>query len=276
MNRSLMGQLVLIFLITQAVGLFAGNYLVNNDISVPIVNENKESFDNSIGLFVWILVSTLILLGLIAFAPPWLFSIIIKAIETLAVFSTAIIVMAPTEPPEIIWYGVALILVALRLAFSKNILLRNISSVVASVGAGALIGASLGVLPILVFLILLSIYDFIAVFKTKHMVKLAKGITEKNLAFTFALPTKEHQFELGTGDIVIPLTFAVGLLAEAKGAFAYPYYLIPSIAVLAASLAGLLITLDYASRHKGVPLPALPLQAVMMVIVFIILKIGGF
>ncbi|HLC93115.1 MAG TPA: presenilin family intramembrane aspartyl protease [archaeon] len=276
MNHKLMAQLLVLFVVTQSIGLFAGNYLVKEQIAVTIVNDDKESVDNSLGLIAWILGTTVVLLALIAFAPAWLFSIVIKAVESLAIFSTAIIVIAPAEPSEIIGYGAALLLVALRIIFSKNLWLRNISSIVATAGAGALIGASLGVLPILVFLILLSAYDFIAVFKTKHMVKLAKGLTGKNLSFTFALPTKEHQFELGTGDMVVPLVFSVGLLAQAQGAFPFPHYLFPSTAILVASLAGLVITLDYASKHKGTPLPALPLQAALMVVVFIVLKLGGF
>ncbi len=276
MNKPLLAQLVLIFLIAQGLGLWAGNYLIAQNVSVTIVNEDKNSIDNSIGLFIWILAMTIVLLALIKFAPDWLFYWIVKTIESLAVFSTAIIVLAPTEAEGLAVYGLALLLVLLRVAFSGNVVLRNVSSVVATAGAGALIGASLGVLPILAFLILVSIYDFIAVFRTKHMVKLAKGITGKNFSFTFALPTKEHQFELGTGDIVVPMMFAVSLLAAAKQAFAFPYFAIPPLVILAASLAGLLITMDYASKHKGTALPALPLQAAFMLVAFAALKLGGF
>ncbi len=276
MNKLLLTQLALLFIVTQALGLYAGNFLLSENIVVTIVNDDKESVANSLGLFVWILVTTAIMLVLIAFAPEWLFAIIIKIIELLAIFSTAIIVIAPINPPETIGYGLALLLVILRLVFRKNIWLRNISSIVATAGAGALIGASLGVVPLLIFLVLLAAYDFIAVFKTKHMVKLAKGLSGKNLSFTFALPTKEHQFELGTGDFVVPLAFSVSVLAAAKQSLIYPYFLFPPIAVLAASLAGLLITLDYASKHKGMPLPALPLQAIFMLVTFAVLKLGGF
>jgi hypothetical protein len=109
------------------------------------------------------------------------------------------------------------------------------------------------------------------------MVSMAKAITNKNLAFTYALPTKEHKFELGTGDLVIPLIFAVSVLGETmKNVQANGFVLfLPSILVLIASLAGLLITINYVSKKAGTALPALPLQTALMVVVFGILKIFG-
>src|SRR3989338_4603794 len=154
MNKKLIAQLVLVFLITQLVGLYV------------------------------------------------------------AVFSTSWIV-ASVFVGDLIGIAFAILLTASRIVLSENLLLRNAASIIAIIGAGALLGVSLGVVPVIVFVILLSAYDFIAVFKTKHMVTLAKAMTKKNLAFTIALPTKEHKFELGTGDLVVPLVFASAVLQEA-------------------------------------------------------------
>src|SRR3989344_7206413 len=182
----------------------------------------------------------------------------------------------PFTESGLVILGLALLLVLSRILLSKNVFLRNVSSIVAAAGGGALVGASLGVVPVIVFLVLLSIYDFIAVFKTKHMVTLAKGITKKNLSFTYALPTKEHQFELGTGDMVIPLAFAASVLGATSKTIPEPYNFIPSIAILIASLAGLIITLNYASLKTGRALPALPLQTILMLIAFGLAKLAGF
>ena len=208
MNMRLIAQLVLLFLLTQVLGLLVGDFLINQGIHTTLLNDDPNDVANSIGLFVWIIIFTAFLLVLIKFAPDWLFSILIKGVEIMAIFGTAIIVLMPFISTDEIIFGTALILVALRIIFSKNLILRNITSIIAAAGAGSLIGASLGVMPVLVFVVLLSAYDFIAVFKTKHMVTLAKGITKKNLSFTYAMPTKGHQFELGTGDMIIPLAFA--------------------------------------------------------------------
>lgn len=277
MNKQLIAQLALIFIVTQAVGLYAGNYLVDEQLGTTIVNEDPDSVDNSIGLIGIIMASTLAIILILRFGPDWVIIVILKAIESLALFVTALIVLMPTGMADEVILVFAAALIIGRLILSKNILLRNISSMIAAAGAGSLIGASLGVIPLIVFMVLLGIYDFIAVFKTKHMVELADGITKNNLAFTFAMPTKEHKFELGTGDIVVPLAFAVSVLASAKEALIpAPYFLIPPIAVLIASFSGILITLFFVSGKKAKPMPAIPIQAGLMIVAFVLIKLAGY
>ena len=268
MNKKLITQLILLFVITQGLGLVTGNFLINEDIHATLINEDPEAIENSIGLIVWILLFTGILLLLIKFAPEWLFYLLIKGIESLAIFGTTLIVLSVFLADGIIVLSLAILLVALRIIFKNNVLLRNISSIFAAAGAGALIGASMGVVPIIVFIVLLSVYDLIAVFKTKHMVTLAKGVTKKNLSFSFAMPTKEHQFELGTGDMVIPLAFAVSVLGVAKAGANGAEVFLPAILILFASLIGLIATLHYTSLKKGRAMPALPLQTLLMIIIF--------
>ena len=55
-------------------------------------------------------------------------------------------------------------------------------------GAAAIFGISFAVLPALVLLIALAIYDFISVYETKHMVSLAEGVVDLNLPVLFVLP----------------------------------------------------------------------------------------
>src|SRR3989338_2674036 len=208
MNKQLIAQLIFIFLITQAIGLWTANFLIQENIKTTIVTDNPDDAENGVALIIWIIFTSAVLIVLIKFAPDWLLGIILKIFESMAIFGTTIIVLLPTRVLDEIILGIATLLVIVRIIFSKNIWLRNISSTIAAAGAGALIGVSLGIFPVLLFIVLLSVYDYIAVFKTKHMVTLAKGVTKKNLSFTYALPTKEHQFELGTGDMVIPLAFA--------------------------------------------------------------------
>jgi presenilin-like A22 family membrane protease len=46
-------------------------------------------------------------------------------------------------------------------------------------GVAAIFGASLEVIPVLILLVLLAVYDAIAVYKTKHMITLAEGIIDQ-------------------------------------------------------------------------------------------------
>lgn len=281
-------QLVSLFVITQVLGLYVGNYLIEQGIRTVIVSEDPNAIENGVALIAWIIGFTIILIATIRLVTENILYIILKALESLAIFGSAIIVMLPFNPTDLAAFGLALILVVLRVVVGKSVVLRNTTSIIAAAGAGALIGASVGAIPILVFLLLMAAYDFIAVFKTRHMVELAKSITTKNLSFTFAMPTVEevvkkgkkelvrgHQFELGTGDMVVPLAFAVSILAEASTKIIFPYGFIPAFGVLAVSLLGIAFTVHKASLKKGTALPALPVQAVLMAVFFIVLKMFG-
>jgi len=257
MKKSLFIQLAVVFLITQLLGLYVAGFLLEEGIKTTIVSDNPEDIANAIGLIVYILVFTGVILVIIRFFKG---GGLFKLLETLAIFSTSVIVFSAFVPE--IAFMLAVLLVALRNSIADNLLARNFSAVIAIAGAGAVIGVSIGVVPALVFIALLSVYDLIAVFKTKHMVTMAKSITKRNLAFTIAMPTKEHTFQLGTGDLVIPLVFAVTVLHAGQN------FLLPGL-ILVASLAGLLLTVEYSSRNVGKALPALPLQTLMMAVVWI-------
>ena len=275
MKRELLVQLIALFLATQALGLYTAEFLIRENVQATLVTDNPEDLENSVGLFVYILGFTAVLLVLIKFLKEKWMYLVFKLLESSAVFFTALLVFnAFTDHIGIVVAAAGL--VGARIVFAKNLLLRNAATVLSSAGAGALIGVSLGVFPVVVFLALLCVYDYIAVFKTKHMVTLAKSITRKNLSFTYALPTPEHVFELGAGDMVLPLTFAASTLDAAKPLHMFPFYWVPPAVVLLASLAGLLLTIWYSSRHVGKALPALPLQGIFMLIAWGLTKLAGF
>ncbi len=272
-------RLTVLFVVTQVLGIAVATNLIgmleSGELETTgIVTENPEDIENAIGLIAYILASTVLFLILLYFFKG---ALIFKILETFVVFMTSALVFSMFFPSA--EFVLAILLVSTRIFLSKSLLLRNMSATISVAAVGAIIGTHLGVFPVLLFIILLSIYDFIAVFKTKHMVTLAKGITKKNLAFTFAIPSPEleHQFELGTGDMVIPLTFAASVMnASAISGVSYPMYLIPGAMILLASLAGLLWTIDYSSKNVGKALPALPPQTVLMILMWGLLKLAGF
>ncbi|MDE1811196.1 MAG: hypothetical protein KGH66_04090, partial [Candidatus Micrarchaeota archaeon] len=73
--------------------------------------------------------------------------------------------------------------VALFAAKRKIPRLRNTTTMVASIGAGLLLGAIFNFWIALLFMAILAVYDFIAVFVTKHMVALADIAMRNNLSF---------------------------------------------------------------------------------------------
>ena len=269
MKNELFSQLIALFLITQLLGLSVGWQLIpQEEVRAVVINENPEDPVNTVALIAWILVMTGVMLLLIKFLTGFWLYVFFKLLESLAVFGTSLIVFGSLVPDLIAVLILSLSLVLLRVFRPANLWLRNVASVIAVAGVGALIGVSFGIMPVVVFMVLLAFYDLIAVFKTRHMVTLAKAITQKNLSFTFALPTKEHVFELGTGDMVVPLTFGVAVLAATKASLPFELRIIPAAAVLVASLIGLVWTIHFSSKNIGRALPALPPQTVLMLLTY--------
>ncbi|XVH30830.1 presenilin family intramembrane aspartyl protease PSH [Haloferacaceae archaeon DSL9] len=62
------------------------------------------------------------------------------------------------------------------------------AGVVMGAGAAGLFGISFGLLPAVVLLVALAIYDAIAVYRTKHMLRLADGVMDLNLPVVLVLP----------------------------------------------------------------------------------------
>jgi presenilin-like A22 family membrane protease len=94
----------------------------------------------------------------------------------------------------------------------------------------ALLGISFGILPAVILLVALAVYDYIAVYRTKHMISLAEVVTDMKLPILLVMPSgpgydyaaapsfkeqrsapveeREATF-MGLGDVVIPGTMVV-------------------------------------------------------------------
>lgn len=93
------------------------------------------------------------------------------------------------------------------------------------VGLTAILGISFGILPALLLLLMLAVYDAIAVYQTKHMIDLADTVMSESLPIMFVVPkragysflrkrkglkeqlaSKEERDALfmGLGDVIIP------------------------------------------------------------------------
>jgi presenilin-like A22 family membrane protease len=150
---------------------------------------------------------------------------------------------------------------------------------IVAAGATAILGISLALLPALILLIVLAVYDAISVYKTKHMITLADSVTELKLPVLLVIPkTSSYSFIkqkglkdelkkeerdamfMGLGDLVIP-----GILIVSTFTFLLPHEVLPgiytnflvSISTLIGSLIGFFILMRYVS--KGNPQAGLPL-----------------
>jgi presenilin-like A22 family membrane protease len=86
----------------------------------------------------------------------------------------------------------------------------DITGVLVGAGASAIIGISLEILPTLILLILLTIYDIISVYKTKHMITLAEGVMDLHAPILFVVPKRrDYAYFMGLGDAVMPTILVV-------------------------------------------------------------------
>ena len=141
--------------------------------------------------------------------------------------------------------SIALILALLKI-FSKNIFSNNVTELFVYGGIAGLFVPILGLFSVFVLLILISIYDMIAVWKTKHMVKLAKFQSESNIFAGLYIPYKKNREAiLGGGDIGFPLLFAGVVLKE--------FDFTKALIVVAVTTIALFLLFMYAKKNKFYP-----------------------
>ena len=267
LSNKVFAQLGALFFITQTLGLYVATVLLIAGIEAKAFTDDINDPINAFFLIIEILIFTGVLLLVLKYKKKGNF---LWIIEGLAVFLTSWIVFSVIFWNDYVGIAAALLILYYRYTHKKSVWFRNFVSIITIAGAGGLIGLALGLVPVLVFIILLSIYDLIAVFGTKHMVTIGKAVTKKNLAFTVSMPSKKHTFELGNGDLVIPLIAAVSVYAN--GMF-INNGLVAAL-VLGASFIGLVFSI-YLVGVKKFAMPALPPQTVLMIAVIGVAIIGG-
>ncbi|MGA1819636.1 MAG: presenilin family intramembrane aspartyl protease PSH [Thermoplasmatota archaeon] len=128
-------------------------------------------------------------------------------------------------------------------------------------GAGviAIMGISFPILFTLLLLVLLAIYDFISVYKTKHMIALADSVVEAKMPILLVFPMKwSYRYEdetnlmdpkrkreslfMGLGDVIIPgiLILSIASFLSPVGGVRLFGLIYPPVAVALFALAGML------------------------------------
>jgi len=125
---------------------------------------------------------------------------------------------------------------------------RNLINIMIFVTIASAVGLTLGVLPSIILIAAIAIYDYIAVFVTKHMITLANALVGKSFigGIVFAgKRIKKGMIMLGGGDIVFPAIFIDALYLN------YPP--LASILVLIGAVVGISIILFFGKRNKAYP-----------------------
>jgi len=225
--------LIFLFFMSQVVGLLVTNAYIDYaatsesgvvtfvelpyDIERPPVEEG--------GSFVFILaavlIGTLLVLLLIKFKRTFLWKIwfFLAIVVTLSISFSAFI------NPYLALF-LSLVLAGYKI-FKPNMFIHNITEVFIYGGLAAIFVPIMNLFAVIMLLILISVYDFIAVFKVKHMVTMAKFQTKAKVFAGLLIPysrekggklkkggkgvkvkTVVRTAILGGGDIGFPLLFA--------------------------------------------------------------------
>jgi presenilin-like A22 family membrane protease len=262
--------------------------------------ENPADVTNTLVYIIMILAFTAVVLGLVRYRRQNLAKYVIMG----SIFITlAFILFLPLAyvvfyasggviDADLLYYAstllsfvVAGLLVYVLVKFPEWYVIDTIGFVTAA-GVTAILGISFGLLPAILLLLALAVYDAWAVYRTKHMITLADELTTQRLPILLVIPKKagysfrqqkslkeqvasgeerEAMF-VGLGDLIIPgilsvsaFTFlnqdplnvigrSVGLLAP---------YAVVALGTVLGSLAGFLVLMRFVL--KGNPQAGLPL-----------------
>ncbi len=185
--------------------------------------------------------------------------------------------------PALIAFILTVFIVGARF-LKPNVFTHNLVFFLALAGVGARLGTLIPVVAAIILLIVLSVYDFIAVFKTKHMVTMFKGMLKNGIPMGIIITddpmhmthdvgkvsaTKLRQTKkssdfimLGGGDLAFPALFAVAALAQ--------FGLIQALGVVIGAIGGIVLIHSLIVQKKFKALPALPPIAAFAILGFLI------
>lgn len=210
---------------------------------------------------------------------------IIQALFLTSVFVTIFIVFIPliylVLPSAIVALLLSLtiaILMIVALILHPEWYVIDLVGITVAAGVTAILGISLGILPAVIFLVALAAYDAISVYKTKHMLTLAKGVTPLGLPVLFVVPKKKgfkmgslkgksitsegedrEALFMGLGDSVIPGILVVSAFAflPSSSTWLSNANLLVAMGTLAGSFIGYLLLMRLV--YRGRPQAGLPL-----------------
>jgi presenilin-like A22 family membrane protease len=288
-------QLVGLMIISEYVDVRAshqtGTTVRNSEVYTRIGLEPPEVKNEStsfIFILASVLIGTVIILLIIQFRQHnlwkvwYFFAVLLSLLVALNPFiynTMSSLGISSIFPAFVVVFIVSVLLSGLKV-FVPNIYIHNITEILMYGGLAALLVPLLNLFSVAALLIFISAYDAYAVWKSKHMVKMAEFQKTSNLFAGFSFPYKTAKTQgsspkatltlpvkakakdagepannaiLGGGDIAFPLLFA-GVVMKTTGSYLYPL-----VVVIVTS--GALFAL-FARAEKGKFYPAMPFLSI--------------
>ncbi len=187
------------------------------------VFEDPTSIANPIAYMLLILVFTGLLLMAMKLKRGWiisgfiLLSIAVSIYYVMVAFMSPLLALAPT------------LAIMLLLHFYPEWYIIDAFGILVCAGISSLFGLSMTILPALLLLVVLAVYDAISVYKTRHMISLAEGAIKIKAPMLFVVPkSRDYSFRidqeisssseetkkrgayfLGLGDAIIPTILVI-------------------------------------------------------------------
>jgi presenilin-like A22 family membrane protease len=187
------------------------------------VFEDPTSIANPFAYMLLILVFTGLLLLAMKLKRGWiisgfiLLSIAVSIYYVMAAFMSPLLALVPT------------LVIMLLLHFYPEWYIIDAFGILVCAGISSLFGVSMTVLPALLLLGVLAVYDAISVYKTRHMISLAEGAIKMKAPLLFVVPkSRDYSFRidqeisnsseetkkrgayfLGLGDAIIPTILVI-------------------------------------------------------------------
>jgi presenilin-like A22 family membrane protease len=238
--------------------------------------EDPESVANPFIFIIMLLVFTGFLLLLLRF--KW--KKLIGAIIGLSIFFTFIYIFAGitgyflglTAPALLLTLVLSIAATMVLYLYPEWYVIDALGILIAA-GAASIFGISLSLVPVIILLVILMVYDAISVYKTRHMITLAEGVVDMKSPILFIVPKKRgysyrtegianiegggerEAYIIGMGDLIMPSILVVSanvFLDTAKIGF----ITLPALGAMIGSVIGLSLLLLVV--RKGKPQAGLP------------------
>lgn len=183
--------LVILMIVTEIVSLLMIGPVQNAGL---LAFENPDTLLNVVLFIFLMLVFTAVLLLLIKKNAKKILSAIIAIALAWVIYYLVMALCALTLSgilPHVIGIAAGVFAVLLLLIHPEWYLI-NLVGLAASAGCAVIFGVSLSIVPVIVLLVLLMVYDYISVKRSKHMLTLADGVMHQKMPIMFVMPKNSH------------------------------------------------------------------------------------
>jgi len=260
-------------LVVQLAAIALSEPLNDNDFKAF---SDPEATSNVVYWLIIILVFTAFILLVVKWNKKWLIQafILVSIAWTLAyVFYAVFSLFLPPFPNTALTLILSIAMTVILYKFPEWYVI-DLVGVLIGAGAASIFGISLAIIPALLLLILLAVYDYIAVYRTKHMIALAEGVMELRLPILLVVPKRwnysfltetfdkeeREAFFMGLGDAVMPTILVVSAITFSSAAqYTLPILgaiNMPAIGAIIGTFVGFSVLMGFVM--KGNPQAGLP------------------